>query len=148
MLKLHHDNSLRYYVNKYNLNSIFNSSSIKNLELHCFNKNEFIALKSTFPNYLYFLVEGSAIKYIDSSSVPEDTYKNFTIIGSMEIFNEINLDYNIKATSDCICIGFPIYLILDNNFNDLVFLKYFCRFFSNKLSTDNFNFLTKEKDAI
>lgn len=148
MLKLHHDNSLRYYVNKYNLNSIFNSSSIKNLELHCFNKNEFIALKSTFPNYLYFLVEGSAIKYIDSSSIPEDTYKNFTIIGSIEIFNEINLDYNIKATSDCICIGFPIYLILDNNFNDLVFLKYFCRFFSNKLNTGNFNFLTKEKDAI
>ncbi len=148
MLKLHHDNTLNHYINKYNINSIFDSSSIKKLELHCFNKNEFIALKSTFPNYLYFLVEGSAIKYINSISSPEDTYKDFSILGSIEIFNESSLSYDIKALSDCICIGFPSYILLDSNFNDLIFLKFFCKFFSNKLSPSNLNFLTKEKDAI
>lgn len=153
MLKLHHEQTLKYYIDKCNINDIFNVNFIKNMELHCFNKNEFITCKNSTPDYLYFLVDGTIVKFEDSYSLQNnssDIYNEFHIIGALEIFTHSNFDYNLKALDDCICIGIPIYIIKNIAFKDAHFLKYFCEFFSSKIYNNNFksNFFNKEKDAI
>jgi signal-transduction protein with cAMP-binding, CBS, and nucleotidyltransferase domain len=153
MLKLQHENTLIYYVSKYNLNNIFDIDISKNMELHCFNKNEFIALKDSNPKYLYFLVEGTAINFEtlhNPQSKSNFIYNDFNIIGALELFVQSSFNYNIKALTDCICIGIPISIIKDLAFKDTNFLKYFCELFSSKIYDNrlNLDFFNKEKDAI
>ncbi|MEF9992077.1 MAG: hypothetical protein RR765_08265 [Peptostreptococcaceae bacterium] len=142
MLKLHHEDTLKYYVNKYKILDIFKIDFTKNMELHCFCKDEFIVCECTSPNYLYFLVEGK----INKINFPI----NSNVIGALEIFTDSNFNYNLKAIDDCICIGIPRCIVENIAFENINFLKYFCRLFSSEIHENNSseNFFKKEKDAI
>ncbi|QYE98233.1 Crp/Fnr family transcriptional regulator [Paraclostridium sordellii] len=151
MLKLEHESSLKYYINKFNLTKIFNAKFKKNIELHCFRKNEFIIDNNSDLDYLYFLVEGSIniIDNIDDSSNFINQYENISILGALEIFLDKKLNYSIIANDDCICIAISRNDIIKFAFTDPKFLKFFCTIFSKKIYNNSFlSFFQKEKDAI
>lgn len=153
MLKLHHDDSLRYYIENYKINNMFDVNLNSHMELHCFNTNELIVLKSTTPNYLYFLVEGTAIKLensFDNNNILKSSINNLNIIGSLEIFTENKFEYSLRALDECIFIGIPVSIIKDVAFKDSTFLSYFCKSFANSIYNNDLeiSFLKKEKDAI
>ncbi|MGL5711800.1 MAG: hypothetical protein ACRCX2_02170 [Paraclostridium sp.] len=138
MLKLHHDSTLDHFINKFELNSLFNVEFKKYLELHCFNKDELICVHNQDVEFLYFLVDGSAKSF-------NDFYSPFSVIGGLEFFNESSFLYNIKALEECICIGIHRDIINDFFMDDIKFLKYFCKNFSNNLSTNSINFIDLSK---
>lgn len=154
MLKLHHEPTLNHFIDKFNLNDLFNIELKKYLELHCFNKDEIIYKCNQSFDYLYFLVDGTAQSFYDYNIEIDNLYNFYTpfsTIGSIEFFNESKFNYNIKSLEECICIG--IHRDMINNFfmNDIKFLKYFCKIFSNKLSTELIEFIDLNKvkrDAI
>lgn len=153
MLKLHHDDSLRYYIENYKINNMFDVNLNSHMELHCFNKNELIVLKNTTPDYLYFLVEGTAIKLensFDNNNILKSSINNLNIIGSLEIFTQNKFEYSLRALDECIFIGIPVSIIKDVAFKDPTFLSYFCKSFANSIYNNDLetSFLKKEKDAI
>lgn len=152
MLKLHHDDSLRYYIENYKINNIFDVNLNSHMELHCFNKNELIILKNTTPDYLYFLVEGTAIKLENSfdNNIIKASIDNLNIIGSLEIFTQNKFEYSLRALDECVFIGIPISIIKDLAFKDPNFLSYFCKSFANSIYNNDLeiSFFKKEKDAI
>lgn len=151
MLKLEHESSLKHYIDKFNLTKIFSSKFRKNIELHCFRKNEFIIDNNSDLNYLYFLVEGSIniIDNIDDTSNFINQYENISILGALEIFLDKKLNYSIIANDDCICIAISRNDIIKFAFTDPEFLKFFCTIFIKKIYNNSFlNFFQKEKDAI
>lgn len=151
MLKLHHEDTLKYYVNKFKIEDIFKIDFTRNMELHCFNKDELIACECSNPCYLYFLVEGK-INKIDNLNNYSKTIStnNFNIIGALEIFTNCSFNYTLKAIEDCICIGVSRSIIENVAFENVSFLKHFCCLFSNEISKNNLPtiFFEKEKDAI
>ena len=153
MLKLHHDDSLRYYIENYKINNMFDVNLNSHMELHCFNKNELIVLKKTNPDYLYFLVEGTTIKLensFDNNNILKSSINNLNIIGSLEIFTENKFEYSLRALDECIFIGIPVSIIKDIAFKDPTFLSYFCKSFASSIYNNDLetSFFKKEKDAI
>ena len=153
MLKLHHEDSLRYYIKNYRIDNMFEINLSSHMELHCFNKNELIVLKNTTPDYLYFLVEGTALKLensFDTNNLIKSSINNLNLIGALEIFIENKFEYSLRALDECILIGIPSSIIKDISFKDPTFLLYFCKSFANSIYHSNLeiNFFKKEKDAI
>ena len=136
MIKLHHENSLKYYIENYKLNNIFQINLNSHMEIHCFYKNELIIVKDTSPKYLYFIVEGTAIKSDNSystNSIVKPSENNLNLIGSLELFTENKFKYSLKALDECILIAIPLSIIKDIAFKDPIFLSYFCKSFANSI---------------
>ena len=57
MKKITNNELLIYYVNKYSLYSYLNKNLLNSLEIHTFNKNEFLCLLNDKLSYMYFLVK-------------------------------------------------------------------------------------------
>lgn len=153
MLKLHHENSLRYYLENYKINNMFEINLNSHMELHCFNKNELIVLKNTFPNYIYFFVEGSAVKLenlYSNNDIIKASIDNLNVVGSLELFTQNKFEYSLRALDECIFIAIPLSIIKDIAFKDTTFLTYFCKNFANSIYNNSLEvpFLNKEKDAI
>lgn len=153
MLKLHHEDTLRYYIENYKINNMFEINLNSHMELHCFNKNELIVLKGSFPDYLYFFVEGTAVKLEDlynNNDIVKASTENLNVLGSLEFFTQNKFEYSLRALDECICIAIPLSIIKDISFKDPTFLAYFCRTFANSIYNNSLeiNFLHKEKDAI
>jgi len=153
MLKLHHEDTLRYYIENYKINKMFEINLNSHMELHCFNKNELIVLKDSFPNYLYFFVEGTAVKLenlYNNNDIIKASTENLNVLGSLELFTQNRFEYSLRALDECICIAIPLSIIKDIAFKDPTFLTYFCKTFANSIYNNSLeiNFLNKEKDAI
>ena len=54
MKKITNNELLIYYVNKYSLYSYLNKNLLNSLEIHTFNKNEFLCLLNDKLSYMYF----------------------------------------------------------------------------------------------
>lgn len=153
MLKLHHEDTLRYYIENYKINNMFEINLNSHMELHCFNKNELIVLKDSFPDYLYFFVEGTAVKLenlYNNNDIVKASTENLNVLGSLELFTQNKFEYSLRALDECICIAIPLSIIKDIAFKDPTFLTYFCKTFANSIYNNSLeiNFLNKEKDAI
>lgn len=152
MLKLHHEDSLKYYIKKYNIDNIFEKNLKSYMEIHCFYVNENIITKNSNPDYLYFLVEGKAIKLKNnlSQNIIKPSINNLNLIGHIELFTKNSFEYNLKSIDECIFIAIPIEPIKTILLNDNKFLKYCCNNFAKSIYNNNLdiNFYSKEKDAI
>jgi signal-transduction protein with cAMP-binding, CBS, and nucleotidyltransferase domain len=153
MLKLHHEDTLRYYIENYKINNMFEINLNSHMELHCFNKNELIVLKDSFPDYLYFFVEGTAVKLenlYNNNDIVKASTENLNVLGSLELFTQNKFEYSLRALDECICIAIPLSIIKDIAFKDPTFLTYFCKTFANSIYNNSLeiSFLNKEKDAI
>lgn len=154
MLKLHHESTLNYFIEKFELNNLFDIELKKHLELYCFNKDDMICIHNQNFEFLYFLVDGTAKSFSDFQENRNNLYNLYTpfsIIGALEFFNDSNFTYNIKALEECICIGIHRDVINDFFINNTKFLKYFCKNFSNRLSTESIDFIDlndKKRDVV
>ena len=58
MKKLNNKDLLINYINKYSLHSYLNKNLLNSLEIHTFNKNEYLCSLNKKLFYMYFLVHG------------------------------------------------------------------------------------------
>ena len=135
---MNNNKNINYYVNKYKLNEIFTENMNPYMEIHYFKKNEHICQSGEKVNYLYFFIKGKSKVYItppNGRSFLIRFYSPVQIIGEMEILNNSNIDCNIQAVTDCICIAIPRKIIEDKCLNDYKFLHYISNHLASKLSS-------------
>ncbi|MEK5077440.1 transcriptional regulator YeiL [Solibacillus sp. FSL W7-1436] len=137
MRKLPLDESLSY-IERYPISQYFSFDIVPFIHVYEFDKGEFIFHEHSFPDYLYYMVEGKAKLYI--------THKNGkislidfitapTFMGEMELLNAERYSKGIQTLSKSVCFAISIQEVKEKLLADPVFLKMLCLFLSHKATT-------------
>ncbi|MCY6369487.1 cyclic nucleotide-binding domain-containing protein [Clostridium ganghwense] len=136
MLRINDENKLEYYIEKYNIEDIFEKDMKEYMELILFNKNDHICRSNEKLDYFYFLVEGKAKVYTllkNGRSLLLQFYKPLKVIGDLEFIEGDITSSNIQVVENTLCIGIAMDNLRENAINDTKFLKYICKSLGRKL---------------
>ena len=127
---------IRYtYIQKYPIQSFFSTPIHGLIQVHQFERGEFIIKEGLFPEYLYYLIEGKAKIYLTHQN-GKVSLINFiqpgTFIGEMELLHETYYSKGIQTATKAICFAIPLRACKDMLLNDATFLKHLCTFLSEK----------------
>ncbi len=138
MIKIDDQQKLKYYIEKYDIDNIFESNMKDYMELHLFSKDEHICRSNERITYFYFLVDGRAKAYTllsNGKSLLLRFYNPLQVIGDIEFLElDTAADCNMAAVKECLCIGISLDNIRKYASNDSTFLKYICKSLGKKLS--------------
>lgn len=137
MKMLTNKDKLNYYIEKYEINSIFSTDMISFMELFHFAKDEYIYKANDKINYLYFFVEGKAKVFTllaNGKSLLLMFCTPLRILGDVEFLDSNIANCNLQALKDCLCIGISLEDIRKYATNDSTFLRYMCQSLSKKLT--------------
>lgn len=136
MKKLNDKDLLDYYVNKYSLNTYLNKNLLNSLEIHTFNKNEYLCSLNEKLLYMYFLVNGK-YKVTTLLSSGKSLLLCFntplSVMGDIEFIENPYADCNVQALDKCVCLGLPSNKIKEYGYNDPIFLRFIISSLQKKL---------------
>lgn len=136
MKKLTDSNLLKFYINKYSLHNYLNKNLLNYLEIHTFNKNEFLCALNEKLFYMYFLVDGK-YKVTSLLSTGKSLLLCFntplSIMGDIELIENPYADCNVQALESCICLALPLDKIKEYGYNDPIFLRFIISSLQKKL---------------
>lgn len=136
MIKINDFKEMDNYIIKYGIDEIFTSSMKSIMELFLFKKNEYICREGEEINYLFFFVEGKAKVYTTLSngkSLLLSFFKEFKILGDLEIINAKLASSNVQVIEDTYCIGISLENVREYLLNDAKFLRFICNSLGEKL---------------
>lgn len=136
MLRINDESKLEYYIDKYNIEDIFDKNMKKYMELILFNKNDHICRSTEKIEYFYFLVEGKVKVYTllkNGKSLLLQFYKPLNIFGDIEVVDVDKTSSNVQAMESTLCIGISMENLRENALGDTKFLKYICKSLGSKL---------------
>ena len=123
------------YLEKYEIRSLFSFPITEFIQIHQFKSGEFIIKEGSYPEYLYYMIEGKAKIYLTHPN-GKVSLINFiqpgTFIGEMELLQEAYYSKGIQTATEVTCYAIPVRACREQLLNDATFLKYLCTFLSNK----------------
>lgn len=136
MKKIYDTTLCEYYIDKYSLQNYLNKQLLNHIEIHIFNKNEFLCTLNEKLYYMYFLVDGK-YKVTTLLSNGKSLLLCFniplSIMGDIELIENPYADCNVQALEDCTCLALPLSKIKDYGYNDPVFLRFIISSLQKKL---------------
>ncbi|MFP7300198.1 transcriptional regulator YeiL [Neobacillus niacini] len=124
-----------FYIEKYPIQSLFSFPINPYIQVVQFDRGEFIFKEGTYPDYMFYLVEGKAKLYVTQKN-GNVSLLNFLhppiFMGEIELLNEERYSRGIQAATKVICLAIPIHACKDKLLSDATFLKYLCIFLSKK----------------
>ena len=124
-----------YYIEKYPISKFFSFNIKPYINVYEFDKGEFIFHEQSFPDYLYYMVEGKAKLYITHKNGKIsliDFLTSPTFMGEIELLNAKRYSKGIQTVTKSICLAIPIREVKEQLLADPVFLKMLCLFLSKK----------------
>lgn len=128
---------LNFYIEKFNIYSLFEEDMTKCMQVHVFENGEIIYRCGEKIEYIYFLVEGKtkAYSFTESGKVFLLDFSNpLDMLGDLELLEKLNYQHNVESVGESILIGISIEDILMYLSKDVEFYKSVCKFLSKKLS--------------
>jgi CRP-like cAMP-binding protein len=123
------------YIEKYPIQSLFSFPITPHIQVCQFERGEFIFKEGSYPDYMFYLVEGKAKLYVTQKN-GKVSLLNFlhapTFMGEIELLNEERYSRGIQTATQAICLAIPIHACKDKLLKDATFLKYLCIFLSKK----------------
>ena len=136
MIRINDEKLLSYYVNKYNIVDIFDEDILKYIEIHGFDKNEYV-LKAEFDlDYYYLFVKGKikiTYQFEKGKSVLLKFYRDFNSLGDVELINNVPIRCNVEAIEDCHLIAIPAQILREQYLDNPKFLKHMINSLSEKM---------------
>lgn len=139
---------LDQYINKCNIKKIFDDEVLKFVQLHFYEKEEFILESGEHLEYYYLLVEGKVKVYYpfeNGKSMLLKFYKDFIAIGDLELLKNIPLLCDVDAVEDTYLIAIPSAILREKCFNNVKFLHHLVDSLSEKLygtiNNSSYNFV-------
>jgi len=139
---------LNQYIEKHNIERIFDNEIFKYAELHFYKKEEYILEAGEVLEYYYLLVDGKVKIYYpfeNGKSMLLKFYKEFNTIGDLELLKGIPILCNIDAVEDTYLIAIPSAMLRENYLNDVKFLHHLLDSLSEKLygtiNNSSYNFI-------
>ncbi len=136
MQRISNEVTLKYYIEKFSINEIFQNDMQKYMELHLFNKGEQIYNSNRTADYVYFLVKGKfkvLTAQTNGKSLLLRFYHPLQMIGDVELLGYIDPLCNLEVLSEVICIGISVEVIRSQCMNDIKFLNFLAKGLAQKL---------------
>lgn len=127
-----------HYIQKYPISQYFSFDITPYIYVYEFEKGEFIFHEQSFPDYLYYMIEGKAKLYITHKNGKIsliDFLTSPTFMGEIELLNTERYSKGIQTVTKSICFAIPIREVKERLLADPVFLKMLCLFLSKKTTT-------------
>ncbi|WP_042472496.1 transcriptional regulator YeiL [Bacillus ndiopicus] len=127
----------KYYLELYPIQHLFSFDIMSLVEVHHFERGEWIIKEGNFPQYLYFLIEGKAKVYMtqENGKVALISFAQpNAFIGELELLDEEYYSKGVQTMTTTICLALPILKCKEELLSDVVFLRYLCTFLGNKTS--------------
>lgn len=148
MRKISDNKLLNQYIKKYNIDEIFDDEILKGVQLHFYEKEEYILESGDALEYYYLLVKGKIKIYYsfeNGKSMPLKFYTAFNTIGDLELLKDIPILCNVDAVEDTYLIAVPSLMLRENYFNNVKFLHHLLDSLSDKLygtiNNSSYNFV-------
>lgn len=127
----------QFYIVQYPIKDYFSFPIADFLQVHQFERGEWINNEGSFPEFLYYLVEGKAKIYLTQEN-GKVALINFTqpntFIGELELLNESYYSKGVQTMTKTVCLALPLSLCKELLLSDVTFLRYLCTFLGNKTS--------------
>jgi len=123
------------YNEKYPIDSLFSFPITPYIQVSKFERGEFIFQEGSYPEYMYYLVEGKAKLFFTQKNGKVSLLSFLhppTFMGELELLNSERYTKGIQAVTPVICLAIPINACKDKLLNDATFLRHLCIFLSNK----------------
>lgn len=136
MLKISDAGKIKKYICQYEINQVFDEEMRAAMELVFYKKNEYILRQDEKPQYLYLFIEGKAKVFMTLSngrSLLLCFYKEFKVLGDLELMHEQNTSANVQAMEGTYCIRLPLDKVKRNLLGDVKFLNLLCNALGEKL---------------
>ncbi|MEC1177082.1 transcriptional regulator YeiL [Metasolibacillus meyeri] len=127
----------QYYLEHFPIQHLFSFDIMNLVEVHHFERGEWIIKEGNFPQYLYFLAEGKAKIYMtqENGKVALISFAQpNAFIGELELLDEDYYSKGVQTMTTTICLALPIAKCKNELLADVVFLRYLCTFLGNKTS--------------
>lgn len=125
------------YMKQFPIDHLFSFDVSNLLEVHQFERGEWINNEGSFPQYLYYLVEGKAKVYFTQGN-GKVALINFAqpgaFIGEIELLSNDYYSKGVQTMSTTTCLALPLSKCKELLLTDVVFLRYLCTFLGNKTS--------------
>lgn len=125
----------QHYIDKYSISHLFSFPIEDFIEVHEYNRDEWIIHEGMRPNYLFYVIEGKAKIYVTHKN-GKVSLLNFInekdFIGEMELLNEVYYTKGIQTSSKTICFALPYYSCRTKILEDVTFLRELTKFLSLK----------------
>jgi CRP/FNR family transcriptional regulator, putaive post-exponential-phase nitrogen-starvation regulator len=123
------------YLEKHSIAHLFSFTIEDGIEVHEYQRDEWIIREGMRPDYLFYVIEGKAKIYI--------TYQNGKVslinfinmhdyIGEMELLHEVYYTKGIQASTRTICFAIPLSQYRNQMLEDTLFLRELTKFLSLK----------------
>lgn len=148
MERISNNELLKYYFVKYDIENIFDDNIINYAQLHFYHKDEVILKAEAELEYYYLLVKGKVkISYLfeNGKSMLLKFYKEFNIIGDIELLKDKPIRCNVEAAEDTYLIAIPSTILRKKYMNNVNFLHHLVDSLSEKLeatiNNTSYNFI-------
>lgn len=105
------------------------------MEVHEYQRDEWIIQEGMRPDFLFYIIEGKAKIYVTHQN-GKVSLLNFInandYIGEMELLNEVYYTKGIQASTKTICFALPVHRCRTQLLEDAKFLRELTRFLSKK----------------
>lgn len=123
------------YIEKYPIQSLFSFPITPYIRVCQFEQGEYIFKEGSYPEYMYYLVEGKAKLYATQKNGKVSLIHFLrapTFMGEIELLNAERYSKGIQTATKSICLAIPIHACKDKLLTDATFLRYLCIFLSQK----------------
>lgn len=136
MRKISDNKLMKHYIDKHNIENIFNKDILKHAQLHFYKKDEYILEAESKLEYYYLLVDGKIkIYYLfeNGKSILLKFYKEFNTIGDLELLKNKPIRCDVEAIEDTYLVAIPSEILRKEYLDNLGFLHHLIDSLSEKL---------------
>ncbi|MFC4620429.1 transcriptional regulator YeiL [Camelliibacillus cellulosilyticus] len=123
------------YLERYSIRHLFSFPIDPFIEVHEYQRDEWIIQEGTRPDFLFYVIEGKAKIYVTHQN-GKVSLLNFIkakdYIGEMELLNQIYYTKGIQTSAKTICFAIPIHRCRAKLLEDVTFLRELATFLSVK----------------
>ncbi|WP_019154168.1 transcriptional regulator YeiL [Robertmurraya massiliosenegalensis] len=127
----------RNYMMQHSIAHLFSFPVEEFIEIHEYNRDEWIIQEGMRPDFLFYVMEGKAKIYIthQNGKVSLINFINANeYIGEMELLNDVYYTKGIQASTKTICFALPTHRYRGQLLEDAKFLRELTKFLSVKAS--------------
>ncbi len=134
-VEIYKDEKKQQYMKMYSIAHLFSFPVEEFIEVHQYERDEWIIQEGTRSNFLFYVIEGKGKIYVthQNGKVSLINFINtHDYIGEMELLNEVYYTKGIQALTKTICFAIPIHLCGTQLLEDVKFLRELTKFLSIK----------------
>lgn len=123
------------YLEKYSIAHLFSFPVEKYIEVHKYERDEWIIQEGMRPDFLFYVIEGKAKIYVTHTNGKVSLLhfiKEKDFIGEMELLNQIYYTKGIQTSTETICFAIPFHACRTKMLQDVIFLRELAMFLSAK----------------